>query len=61
MPALLWTRGPDLRLSYLESRLKCPKCASPNVTLMFRVPSFSAVQRAKPESGDPFRPADLNL
>jgi hypothetical protein len=38
MQTLLWTRGAAFPLSRLESRLKCPRCGSRNVVVMF-VPS----------------------
>jgi len=32
---LIWTRGPDLPLSRLESRLMCPECGSRRVSVLF--------------------------
>ena len=39
METLVWTRGRDFPLSRLESRLKCPRCGSRQVALLFTVPS----------------------
>ena len=38
LATLVWTRGASFPLSHLESRLKCPRCGSRRVTLMFSVP-----------------------
>jgi hypothetical protein len=38
METLVWTRGVSFPLSRLESRLKCPRCGSRNVSLIFDVP-----------------------
>jgi hypothetical protein len=38
METLVWTRGAAFPLSRLESRLKCPRCGSRNVALIFDVP-----------------------
>jgi hypothetical protein len=35
---LIWTRGRDFPLSHLESRLKCPRCGSRRVAILFDVP-----------------------
>jgi hypothetical protein len=42
---LLWTRGRDFPLARLETRLKCPRCGSRRVALMFSVPPQT--QRAR--------------
>ena len=39
MPTLVWTRGRDFPIGRLESRLKCPRCGSRRVTVMFEPPS----------------------
>jgi hypothetical protein len=38
MQTLIWTRGADLPLSLLEDRLRCPRCRSLRVRLLYRVP-----------------------
>jgi hypothetical protein len=38
METLVWTRGATFPLSRLESRLKCPRCGSRKVALIFDVP-----------------------
>jgi hypothetical protein len=43
---LIWTRGRDFPLSRLESRLKCPRCGSRQVVVMYSVPSEPSAQRA---------------
>jgi hypothetical protein len=35
--ALVWTRGEQVRLDQLESRLKCPRCGQRRVTVMFEI------------------------
>jgi hypothetical protein len=39
MRTLVWTRGELFPLDPLESRLKCPRCGSRRVTVMFEVPN----------------------
>lgn len=46
LPTLVWTRGRDFPLSRLESRLKCPRCGSRQVVVMYSVPSEPSAQRA---------------
>jgi DNA-directed RNA polymerase subunit RPC12/RpoP len=36
MKTLVWTRG---ELDQLESRLKCPRCGSRRVTVVFEIPN----------------------
>jgi hypothetical protein len=36
---LVWTRGTDFPLDRLASRLKCPRCGSREVRVMFHVPN----------------------
>lgn len=38
MKTLVWTRGADFPLARLESRLKCPRCGSRRVAVMFDIP-----------------------
>jgi hypothetical protein len=38
METLVWTRGRDFPLSRLESRLRCPKCGSRNVVVLYQPP-----------------------
>lgn len=42
LPTLVWTRGRDVPLARLESRLKCPRCGSRRVRLAFGVPPNAA-------------------
>lgn len=39
MQTLVWTRGRDFPLARLESRMKCPRCGSRRVMLLFRPPT----------------------
>ncbi len=39
LDTLVSTRGPNFRLSRLESRLMCPACASRQVTVVFEPPT----------------------
>ncbi len=47
LETLVCTRGADFPLARLESRLKCPKCGSRRVVLMFSVPAEPDVQRQR--------------
>jgi hypothetical protein len=47
METLVWTRGADFPLARLESRLKCPRCGSRRVALLFEVPSQPAAAAAQ--------------
>ena len=38
METLVWTRGRDFPLSRLESRLRCPRCGSRNVVVLYQPP-----------------------
>jgi len=38
LSTLVWTRGAPFPLSDLASRLKCPRCGSRRITLLFHVP-----------------------
>jgi hypothetical protein len=42
MQTLVWTRGRAFPLSRLESRLRCPKCGSRSVVVMFQPPANAA-------------------
>jgi Zn finger protein HypA/HybF involved in hydrogenase expression len=39
MKTLVWTRGELFPLDQLESRLKCPRCGSRRVTVVFEIPN----------------------
>jgi hypothetical protein len=39
LETLVWTRGATFPLSGLESRLKCPRCGSRRIVVMFEPPS----------------------
>ena len=43
LETLVWTRGAAFPISRLESRLKCPRCGSRKVSLLFDVPSVPNV------------------
>jgi DNA-directed RNA polymerase subunit RPC12/RpoP len=38
LPTLVWTRGSSFPLGRLESRLKCPRCGSRRVMVLFEPP-----------------------
>ena len=40
---LVWTRGRAFPLSRLETRLRCPKCGSRNIVVLFQPPNNAAV------------------
>ena len=42
---LVWTRGRAFPLSRLESRLRCPRCGSRNVVMLYQPPTNTAVSR----------------
>ena len=44
METLVWTRGRGFPLSRLESRLRCPRCGSRNVVVLYQPPSSAAVR-----------------
>jgi len=44
METLVWTRGRAFPLSRLESRLRCPRCGSRDVVVLYQPPR-SAVAR----------------
>jgi hypothetical protein len=39
LPTLVWTRGATFPIGRLESRLKCPRCGSRRVMVLFEPPS----------------------
>jgi hypothetical protein len=39
LKTLVWTRGELFPLDQLESRLKCPRCGSRRVTVVFEIPN----------------------
>jgi hypothetical protein len=39
MKTLVWTRGEAFPLELLESRMRCPRCGSRKVTVLFEVPN----------------------
>jgi hypothetical protein len=45
METLVWTRGAAFPLSRLESGLKCPRCGSRRVVLIYEPPTNAAVVR----------------
>jgi hypothetical protein len=46
MATLVWTRGRDFPLSRLESRLRCPRCGSRDIVVLFQPPANTAARRA---------------
>jgi DNA-directed RNA polymerase subunit RPC12/RpoP len=45
MQTLVCTRGRDFPLSWLQVRLRCPKCGSRRVVVMFEPPTTAYPQR----------------
>lgn len=45
MPTLVWTRGRNFPLTLLASRLKCIRCGSPHVRVIFSPPSVYGANR----------------
>ena len=43
METLVWTRGRAFSLSRLESRLRCPRCGSRDVVVLYQPPSRAVV------------------
>lgn len=39
LETLIWTRGRAFPVSMLESRLKCPRCGSRRIVLLFDLPA----------------------
>jgi len=46
LQTLVWTRGRDFPIGRLESRLKCPRCGSRRVTVLFEPPAHRQTVRA---------------
>lgn len=46
LETLVWTRGANFPLSRLDGRLKCPRCGSLRVAVIFEPPAGSAAARA---------------
>ena len=46
METLVWTRVEHSRSSTLKSRLKCPRCGSRRVILLFDIPKVPNVARS---------------
>jgi DNA-directed RNA polymerase subunit RPC12/RpoP len=47
LETLIWTRGESFPISMLESRLKCPRCGSRRVVLMFGLPGIPMSRAAE--------------
>lgn len=45
LKTLVWTRGAAFPLTQLETRMKCPRCGSRKVRIMFSVPTVPARAR----------------
>jgi hypothetical protein len=43
---LMWTRGRNFPISTFNERLKCPRCGSRRVTLLFDLPKVPVAKRA---------------
>ena len=46
LDTLIWTRGATFPISKLEGRLKCPRCGSRRVVLLFDMPTSPMAKRA---------------
>jgi hypothetical protein len=44
METLVWTRGGRFPLSRLEVRLRCPRCGSRNVVVLYQPPRTAAAR-----------------
>lgn len=47
MSTLVWTRGKNFPLDLLASRLKCPRCGSRSIALLFHTPTDPLAARAE--------------
>jgi len=47
LQTLVWTRGRDFPLDMLASRLRCPRCGSRKVRVMFDPPTNTATIEAR--------------
>ncbi len=43
METLVWTRGRAFPLSRLETRLRCPRCGSRDIVVLYQPPRSAAV------------------
>jgi hypothetical protein len=48
LPTLIWTRARDMPLTGLEQRLKCPRCGSRRVAVLFTPPAQPVAAVASP-------------
>ena len=46
LESLIWTRGAEFPVSMLSERLKCPRCGSRKVALLFDLPGEPTARRA---------------
>ncbi len=46
LETLIWTRGAEFPVSMLAERLKCPRCGSRRVALLFDLPEEPTAKRA---------------
>jgi hypothetical protein len=46
LPTLVWTRGRDMPLAGLQKRLRCPRCGSRDVSVIYQVPKEPRTARA---------------
>lgn len=46
LDTLIWTRGAAFPVSMLEGRLKCPRCGTRRVVLLFGLPATPVSKRA---------------
>jgi hypothetical protein len=46
LETLLWTRGARFPLSQLSGFLKCPRCGSRRIAVMFDIPQMPEAKRA---------------
>ena len=46
LDTLIWTRGAVFPVSMLEGRLKCPRCGSHRVVVLFDLPATPISKRA---------------
>lgn len=49
LETLVWTRGRDFPLAWLAERLRCPRCGSRLVSVIFEPPAGSRRQKAVDE------------
>lgn len=47
LDTLIWTRGRDFPLSWLETRLRCPRCGSRRVIVLFEPPTNTQIARGR--------------